>query len=563
MHADSFYVTAPSNASTNKYKDNNGGKFKFDLPETLYLSSDWEVGLAEITFRQDWNNIRRDDIWLRIDSKEFTDEEKQLLKNEIEFKKYWKDLLNLFPNMAFQFGKYEDHKKTGDLITIDWLDKDKPMALKDLVDKFNSEFKKAFKKAGWNNEPPFLVIHNRRDLIIPPENLPIVFMEYSTLARGVSFWEANEWREVNSKGIGKYSKRCLTFDDFRITPHLYMFFQALGVYSFSETKNGIPSFDSVEEVKKKSDVYKNLSLNFKFFPRYIISSTPKKYVRPNLIDTTKKILAFWPREKRKEIYLYNDPNRQYKKGTEIFINKDSVIHSEVDLTREVWGMIKKAAGENHVKTTFAEGVWIETKVVDKTQLKTIMSFTISNVISWRLELSHALSNLLGIGINQLNMNTFIIPTSFLNNGIITKPSTLNNDIMKIGYGYDLNELEIKLDKFISRNDADLTRNISTLWIYTDICEPTIVGDSKASLIRTVPVKKNARGQTCLYTYDRPYYFPLRRHTIADMEFSIYDTYGRAPINFSSHVVCQLHIRRKKKKAEEVILAKKIKLDDSI
>lgn len=60
----SFYVTLPSNASMNIFPDNNPSKFFIKLPQTIELSSQYEVGLAEIQFPNSYFNVLEDTTWL-------------------------------------------------------------------------------------------------------------------------------------------------------------------------------------------------------------------------------------------------------------------------------------------------------------------------------------------------------------------------------------------------------------------------------------------------------------------------------------------------------------------
>ena len=65
MEGDNFYLTLPSDSSLHRYPDNTGGDFTVVLPCTLHLSSlNWEVGLSEIIFSQDWFTLIAEDLWL-------------------------------------------------------------------------------------------------------------------------------------------------------------------------------------------------------------------------------------------------------------------------------------------------------------------------------------------------------------------------------------------------------------------------------------------------------------------------------------------------------------------
>jgi hypothetical protein len=61
----SFYITLPSNASLNLYPDNQPGKFFVKLPQTIDVSSQYEVGLAEIQFSNSYFNVLEGEVWLR------------------------------------------------------------------------------------------------------------------------------------------------------------------------------------------------------------------------------------------------------------------------------------------------------------------------------------------------------------------------------------------------------------------------------------------------------------------------------------------------------------------
>ena len=53
-----FYVTLPSNSSMNIFPSNTLTNYVTQLPNSIYLDGEWEVGLAEIQYPYTWNNIR-------------------------------------------------------------------------------------------------------------------------------------------------------------------------------------------------------------------------------------------------------------------------------------------------------------------------------------------------------------------------------------------------------------------------------------------------------------------------------------------------------------------------
>jgi len=52
-----FYVTLPSNSSMNCYPDNSVARFMTKLNGIIELEADWEVGLTEISFPSDIQNV--------------------------------------------------------------------------------------------------------------------------------------------------------------------------------------------------------------------------------------------------------------------------------------------------------------------------------------------------------------------------------------------------------------------------------------------------------------------------------------------------------------------------
>lgn len=59
-------LTLPSNASMTHHPDNKAGHFYVKLPQTITLSQDYEVGLAEIQFANAYVNVTADDVWLVV-----------------------------------------------------------------------------------------------------------------------------------------------------------------------------------------------------------------------------------------------------------------------------------------------------------------------------------------------------------------------------------------------------------------------------------------------------------------------------------------------------------------
>ena len=57
-----FYLTLPSNSSLKYYPDNNASHFITKLPQTQDLNGEYEVGLAEIQFTNNYLNVRESHV---------------------------------------------------------------------------------------------------------------------------------------------------------------------------------------------------------------------------------------------------------------------------------------------------------------------------------------------------------------------------------------------------------------------------------------------------------------------------------------------------------------------
>ena len=58
-HSNEFYVTLPSNASTNFFPANKPHEYKIRLAHPIQLRGNWEVGLAEILYPKVFNTLDR------------------------------------------------------------------------------------------------------------------------------------------------------------------------------------------------------------------------------------------------------------------------------------------------------------------------------------------------------------------------------------------------------------------------------------------------------------------------------------------------------------------------
>lgn len=152
---------------------------------------------------------------------------------------------------------------------------------------------------------------------------------------------------------------------------------------------------------------------------------------------------------------------------------------------------------------------------------------------WRLGMSESLYAILGFTKDQL---TTIDSARWLLTTTVENPKTANSQQLAIKTGYTEKK---------AQRPIEIDRDVDTLWIYSDIVAPQIVGDRKSPLLRIIPSKGDFHGQTVVIHYDRPQYLPLAHHVISTIPVKIFNTYGLSPIPFNSPVIITLHFRKKK------------------
>ncbi len=81
-----------------------------------------------------------------------------------------------------------------------------------------------------------------------------------------------------------------------------------------------------------------------------------------------------------------------------------------------------------------------------------------------------------------------------------------------------------------------------VFLYLNVIEPQIVGDSMVRLLRTVPSTRGS-SEPILSKFALHYYLPVERGYISTLEIELASDKGK-PINFQGgHVSCQLHFRK--------------------
>ena len=91
---------------------------------------------------------------------------------------------------------------------------------------------------------------------------------------------------------------------------------------------------------------------------------------------------------------------------------------------------------------------------------------------------------------------------------------------------------------------DLRQGFDNLYIYTNIIEPRVVGDSMAPLLRIVP-SSGKHGEVVRYVFNPTHYVPLLFKSFETVKVDIRDDTGTVVPFESGKVVVTLHLRRKK------------------
>ena len=79
------------------------------------------------------------------------------------------------------------------------------------------------------------------------------------------------------------------------------------------------------------------------------------------------------------------------------------------------------------------------------------------------------------------------------------------------------------DVFNAFHPVEISGGFHSLYLYTDIVYPSLVGDSFSQLLRVIEVpRKHKFGETVHLNYDRPYYMPVMLNNFETIEISIKD-----------------------------------------
>lgn len=96
---------------------------------------------------------------------------------------------------------------------------------------------------------------------------------------------------------------------------------------------------------------------------------------------------------------------------------------------------------------------------------------------------------------------------------------------------------------LKTNPLKFPEQIDSIYIYTSIIEPNLVGDAHVPLLRTVPVT-GQYGDIVNETFIKPYYLAVKPGYIRDIEIQLTSKTGKDIEFQGGEVICVLHFRRK-------------------
>ena len=94
--------------------------------------------------------------------------------------------------------------------------------------------------------------------------------------------------------------------------------------------------------------------------------------------------------------------------------------------------------------------------------------------------------------------------------------------------------------------VDIDQSFCGLFVYCNVVEPRIVGDTTTSLLRIVPVNHDDRGKNVTRTYEKIFYCPVATKNFSSIEILIRDDTGQAVSFEFGKVTVTLHFRKVKK-----------------
>ena len=98
---------------------------------------------------------------------------------------------------------------------------------------------------------------------------------------------------------------------------------------------------------------------------------------------------------------------------------------------------------------------------------------------------------------------------------------------------------------VSNRPLDLSAGYHSIFVYTDIIESSLIGDSLSQLIKVVEIPADTKfGDQVVIKYNNPQYFPLLRKEFSTIQLDLKDdSNSTVPFLFGRTIVT-LHFRKK-------------------
>ena len=117
MSDQGFFVQFPSNASMNIYENNKLSSYTNNFEQPLVLNEEYDVGLAEIQFPQNWNNIRAGSNTFEIRYSYPKTKRKRYMVKEIP-PGYYENIPDLIEVIKSIYGSTKDRRLTAAKVTL-------------------------------------------------------------------------------------------------------------------------------------------------------------------------------------------------------------------------------------------------------------------------------------------------------------------------------------------------------------------------------------------------------------------------------------------------------------
>lgn len=518
---DNFYVTLASNASLERYPNNNGGCYTVHLPEDLHVAADWEVGLSEISFKQDWHSFVKEDLWVRFDPPYEPKTNDALvwhtyLENSSISTKVVELLKGAYVKMKFETekdGKFiEAPEYKIEIPSLNMYDnleeilKNIGFAMKQATDKANAHFTKGNTDILYLNTQ---LAYNMKEL----RTLHLCFVLEPLKSDIIKPEIIYPKQIVFSNGLGEFLK---LFTD---TYAKIIVDKTSKVFRDTSGKSITYTFDlPPTSGLSTSTKYKNaLNRTFEFT---IDSATSPVSLGTDVKSSIKNL---FPKTEKFE-YPWNSIPTTFNIGKAFYTDKTNIFSSFEKFNNQlVKPLLESALKDIKVEniSVIIESVPNETAGKDMNHTKLKISY--KGLQPYRLEFSPVLYSILGITRTQLTEGRFLLASGK------TFENTVHEIILEKG------ELE-----------QNVNRGIDSLWVYSDVLKNHIVGHALAPLLRIINVMQSIpRSETRLVTFTHPHYYPVSRHDISEINICIFNSYGTTHIPMRSDTTCTLHFRKQR------------------